>query len=259
MSVTHLVLLLIAGLLAGAINAVAGGGSLITFPALIGVGLGQVDANVTNSVAVSPGYVSSVYGTRTELRQLMESRGRRTILGLLPTAAVGSAAGCALLLGTPAKAFTVVVPFLVLAATAVLAFQTKLRKLVGHPRDMSPRRRVRALHLTAGFGAIYGGYFGAALGVMFVAAFGLVLDEPLVRVNALKNLISAMSGAVSVVAFAIFGHIDWVDVAIVAPATIVGGYTGGRIARHLPAPVLQGVIVTVGTVIGIILLIRALG
>ena len=137
--------LLAAGLAAGSVNAVAGGGSLITFPALLSTGLGQVAANVTNSVAVSPGYLASVYGSRSDLADLADSRGRRTLLALLPTAVAGTAAGCALLLATPSAAFEVIVPFLVLAAAIVLAFQARLRELVGHPRRdvaAAPRDRV---------------------------------------------------------------------------------------------------------------------
>jgi uncharacterized membrane protein YfcA len=140
----------------------------------------------------------------------------------------------------------------------VLAFQKRLSSVVGHPRDLSPRRRRVALHLTVGVGAIYGGYFGAALGVMLMAALGLVLDEPLARVNALKNAVSAVVGVGTVVAFAILGPVDWAAVAIVAPATLVGGYAGARLARRLPNRVLRAVIVTIGLAVGVVLLVRAL-
>ena len=112
-----------------------------------------------------------------------------------------------------------------LGAAVVLAFQQRLRGLVGHPRDMSARRRTIALHVTVGAGAIYGGYFGAALGVMLVAALGLVIDEPLARVNAIKNAVSAVVGLGTVLGFALLGPVDWAAVAIVAPATLVGGYS----------------------------------
>jgi uncharacterized membrane protein YfcA len=177
---------------------------------------------------------------------------------LLPTAIAGTAAGCALLLATPARVFEVIVPFLVLGATAVLAFQQRLRSVVGHPRGFAQGRRLLALHAVVALGAVYGGYFGAAMGVMMVAAFGLVLDESLAHITALKNAVSAVVGLGTVVAFAIFGPVQWAAVAVLAPATIVGGYLGARLARRLPAPVLRGVIVTIGTVVGVILLVRAL-
>jgi uncharacterized membrane protein YfcA len=250
--------LLLAGFAASAVNAVAGGGSLITFPTLLAIGLPPVAANVTNSLAVSPGYVASVYGSRTDLAALAARRGWRDLIALLPTVVVGTAIGCALLLATPARAFELIVPFLVLGAAAVLAFQSRLRALVGHPRDLSRRRQRLILHATVGLGAVYGGYFGAALGVMLVAALGLVLDETLANVTALKNAISAVVGVGTVVAFAIFGPVDWAAVAVLVPATIIGGYVGARLARRLPANVLRVLIVVVGTVVGIVLLIRAI-
>jgi hypothetical protein len=253
MDLSHAALLAGAGLAAGTMNAVAGGGSLITFPALLAVGLPPIPANVSNSVAVFPGYVASVAGSRKDLA----GQHRRTAK-LLPTAVLGAIAGCALLLATPARAFEVVVPFLVLGATAVLAFQDQLRKVVGHPAQLDPRRQFLALHTMVALGGVYGGYFGAALGVMFVAGLALVLDESLARVSAVKNVLSAVVGLVTVVVFALFGPVNWAAVAVVAPATMVGGYAGAKLVRRLPSGVLKAIIVTFGTVIGLLLLVRAL-
>lgn len=259
MTPSHILFLLVAGLAAGTMNAVAGGGSLITFPTLVAVGLGTKAANVTNSIAVFPGYVASVYGSRADLASLAKRRGKGFLLSLMPTAIAGSVAGCVLLLSTPTRAFDVVVPFLVLGATAVLAFQTRLRNVVGHPHLMSRRRQLAMLHGMVGLGAVYGGYFGAALGVMLVAALGLVLDESLACVSALKNVISAVVGGVTVIVFALFGPVDWVAVAVIIPATMLGGYGGARLVRRLPSAVLRAVIITLGTVVGVVLLVRALG
>jgi uncharacterized protein len=253
MDLQHILLLAAAGVAAGVVNAVAGGGSLLTFPTLIAIGLPSVDANVTNSVSVFPGYVSSVVGSRTDLA----GQGRR-VRTIVPTSVVGAVGGCALLLLTPARAFELVVPFLVLGAAATLAFQQRLRGLVGHPRALSPRRRTITLQTVVFVGAIYGGYFGAALGVMYVAALALILDESLNRINALKNVLSAAVGLVTVVVFAIFAPIHWGAAVILAPATVVGGYAGARLARRLPARVLRTIIVAFGTVIGLVLLYRAI-
>jgi len=255
MDVTDIVLLLAAGFAASVVNALAGGGSLITFPTLVAIGLPPVPANVTNSLGVSPGYVASVVGSRSDLADLAR---RRPLLPLLPTAIVGTAIGCALLLGTPERTFEIVVPFLVLGATMVLAFQQRLRGMVGHPRDLSVRRRTVTLHGVVLLASVYGGYFGAALGVMLVAALGLVLDESLRHVTALKNAISAVCGLTTVVAFALFGPVDWVAVAVLVPATMAGGYAGARLVTRLPATVLRVLIVAVGSVVGVVLLIRAL-
>ncbi len=245
-------LLVAAGIGAGGVNAIAGGGSLITFPSLIAIGLPPVAANVSNSVAVCPGYLSSVVGSRSEL-----GGQRPRVLAVLPTAVVGTIAGCALLLATPARAFELVVPFLVLAAAAVLALQDRLRRVVGHPRTMSRRGQALSLHAMVLVGSVYGGYFGAALGVMLVAALALVIDEVLARINALKNVLSAVVGLVTVAVFAFFGPVNWAAVLVLAPATIAGGYAGARLARRLPARVLRALIVGFGTVIGLVLLWRA--
>lgn len=258
MNLVDIALLSGAGLAAGTVNAIAGGGSLITFPALIATGLSPVAANVTNSVSVFPGYAASVYGSRSDLKDLARDSSRRTLLGLAPTSVVAAALGCALLLATPARAFDLVVPFLVLAAATTLAFQDRLRKLVGHPRDLSPGRRTLSLHAMVFVGSLYGGYFGAALGVMLVAALGLVLDQSMARVSALKNVVSALGGLVTVGAFAAFGPVDWADVLVVAPTAMVGGYAGARLARRLPSAVLKWLIVAFGTGVGLVLLYRAL-
>jgi len=253
MDLSHIPLLVAAGLAAGAVNAIAGGGSLITFPSLIAAGLPAVEANVTNSISVFPGYVASVAASRADLA----GQGAR-LRSIVPTCLVGAAAGCALLLLTPARAFELTVPFLVLAAAATLAFQERLRALVGHPRAMPPRRAAVTLQAVVFGGAVYGGYFGAALGVMYVAALALILDEPLKRINALKNVLSALVGLVTLVVFAIFAPVHWGAVLTLAPATVTGGYVGARLARRLPARVLRVLIVSYGTAVGLVLLYRAL-
>ncbi len=254
MNATSIVLLLAAGLAAGGVNAIAGGGSLITFPALLATGLTPVPANVTNSVSVCPGYLSSVVGSRQDL-----TGQRRRALELIPTTAVGTGVGCVLLLSTPASAFTKVVPFLVIGAALILAFQRRLRAIVGHPERMSPQRRRVSMHLMAGIGSVYGGYFGAALGVMLVAVLALVIPERMQRITALKNVLSAVVGVITVLVFGLFGPVHWVSVLILAPATIVGGYLGARLARRLPASVLRVAIVLFGLVIGGYLLVQAYG
>ncbi len=258
MSLFDVCALLVAGFAASAVNAVAGGGSLITFPTLLAIGLPPISANVTNALAVAPGYFASVYGSRTDLVAVADRRGRGELLRLLPTAVVGTAIGCTLLLATPARAFELIVPFLILGAAAALAFQQRLRSLVGHPHDMSARRQRLALHAVVGLGALYGGYFNAGLGVMLVALLALVLDETLAHVTALKNATSAVVGVGTVVVYSIFGPVNWAAVAVLIPATALGGYAGARLARRLPAATLRIAIVTVGVVVGVILLWRAL-
>ncbi len=252
MDLPEAALLLAAGLAAGTVNAVAGGGSLITFPALIAVGLPPVPAAVTNSISVCPGYLASVVGSRADLPD------RRSLIRLLPTAVLCAAAGSTLLLVTPARAFDLVVPFLVLGATAVLGFQGPLRRLIGHPPGQSRRGHGLRVQAAVALGSLYGGYFNAALGVILVAGLALVLDETLARISAIKNVLSATVGLTAVTIFAIFGPVNWVAVALLAPATIVGGHTGARLARRVPSAVLKTAIVAFGTAIGLLLLYRAL-
>jgi uncharacterized membrane protein YfcA len=243
--------LLATGVAAGTVNAVAGGGSLITFPGLIAIGLHPIAANVSNSVAVSPGYLASVAGSRRDLPD------RRALAKLIPTAVLGAAAGCAILLATPPETFELVVPFLVLAATAVLAFQDKVRHVVGQPTGRGGRGRNLRLQVTVALGSVYGGYFGAALGVMLVAGLSLVLDETLARVSAIKNLLSAVVGLTTVAVFAAFGPVNWAAAAVVAPATIVGGYVGAKLLGWLAPAVLKKVILVIGTAVSLFLIYRA--
>ncbi len=247
------VILLVAGLGAGLVNAIAGGGSLITFPSMLAIGMPPVAANVSNALSVAPGYASSVVASRADLAG---QRGR--VLRVAPTALLGALCGCALLLNTPRDVFDFVVPFLVIGAALTLAFQGRLRALVGHPREVSARRATVMLHTAVFLCALYGGYFNAALGVLLVAGLALVLDERLPRVNALKNLLSAVIGVVTILIYSAFGPVNWAAVGVIAPATIVGGFLGARVARRLPAPVLRAVIVTFGLTVGTYLLVRAL-
>jgi uncharacterized protein len=252
MDVGEIGLLLAAGLIAGVINAVAGGGSLVSFPALLAVGLPPVAANVTNSVAVTPGYLASVVGSRTEL-----AGQRAHIWHVLITAALGAVAGSFLLLASPARAFEVVVPFLVLGSTALLAFQEPLRRLVGHPRQLSPVRATMSLYVMVALAGLYGGYFRPALGVVLFALLALVIDDTMPRLNALKNIGQAVIGVVTVLIFAVFGPVHWVAVAVLVPTVIAGGYAGARVVPLLPKAVWQILIIVFGTVIGVVLLFQA--
>jgi uncharacterized membrane protein YfcA len=160
-----------------------------------------------------------------------------------------------LLLLTPATAFEKVVPFLVLGAGLLLAFQDRLKRRVGQAHEL--RHRELALHGMVGASAIYGGYFGAALGVILIALLGLVVEAPLIRINAMKYVITLVSGMTTVVIFALGGPVNWVAVAILAPATLVGGYVGAKVARRLPAKALRAAIVTFAISIAVVFFVRA--
>lgn len=240
-----LLFLLLAGLVAGVVNAVAGGGSLLLFPALLAVGLPRLPANVTNSVAQWPGYLGNVIGARAELRG---QRGR--ILSTAAVAAVGSAVGCVLLLTLPGAVFDTVVPVLVLLASAVLGLSPWIKRWIGAPEPGAPDRT--AVLLPAVFlAAVYGGYFGGALGVILISTLSLCAHDTLVRLNALKGLLALVIATVTVVVFAFAAPVDWSAVALLAPTTLVGGFLGARIARRLPEDVLRWSVVALGAAVGV--------
>ncbi|MCW2717615.1 MAG: hypothetical protein JWR81_1437 [Pseudonocardia sp.] len=241
--------LLLAGLVAGGVNAVAGGGSLLVFPALLAVGFPPLAANVTNSVAQWPGYVGMVAGNRTELR----GQRRRIVLTSI-VAVVGSAVGCVLLLTLPGAVFDAVVPILVLLASVLLGLSPWIKRWIGAPEAGSPDRT--AVLLPAVFlAAVYGGYFGGALGVILVATLSLCAHDTLVRLNALKGLLSLVIASVTVAVFAFGAPVNWLAVALLAPTTLVGGFLGARVARRLPEDVLRWSVVVLGIAVGIYLLV----
>jgi uncharacterized protein len=246
---SHALVLAGAGLVGGGVNAIAGGGSLIVFPAFVATGYGTLAANVTNSVAQWPGYVGVVAGLKEDLAG---QRGR--MLALTGVAALGSVAGCVLLLATPASAFDAVVPFLVLAASLLLAVQPQIRKRVQPPEDHDNLRVLLPAMFVAGG---YGGYFGGALGVILIGTLALTVHDSLRRINAAKSVLSLVISTVTVVIFAIFGPVNWAGVAVVAPAALVGGYGGARIARRMPDQVLRWCVVVFGVTVAAILYLRA--
>jgi hypothetical protein len=247
-TVGDVVLLSGAALVGGMVNSIAGGGSLLLFPALVATGLGTVAANVTNSVALWPGYVGTLFG----LGPLAKAQARRA-RELALAATIGAAAGCALLLSTPARAFNVVVPFLVIGASLLVAAQPVIARRIGTEHRSHPR----ALVLAVGVGAIYGGYFGGGLGVILLAVIGLTLAVPLRETNALKSIVSLIVATASLVAFAIFGPVHWTEVAIAAPTALIGGVLGGRIAASVNERALRVAIVLFGLGVGAWLAVRA--
>ncbi|SNR66762.1 sulfite exporter TauE/SafE family protein [Blastococcus mobilis] len=245
-------LLIAAGvaLIAGGINSIAGGGSLILFPTLVALGMGTVEANVTNSVAQWPGYLGGVAGFRNEY-----GGQRSRIIRLGVVAVLGGTAGSVLLLTTPSEAFDIVVPVLVLLASTLLAFQPLLTKRLKREEDDRPHRDPGWLYVVLFFATAYGGYFGGALGVILVGVLGVALHR-LKLANALKSVLSSVTASVSLVIFALFGPVHWVVVAVAAPASLVGGYLGARVATRIPTTPLRAFIVVFGVAVAIYLFLR---
>jgi uncharacterized protein len=238
MSLRDALLVLAGGLVAGIANTIAGGGSLLTFPLLVALGLPPLDANVTNTVGIAPAAVGGVLGYRREL-----AGQRQRLIRLLPYAVVGAVVGAVLLLTTPAGVFTRVVPALIVVACLVLLAQRPLARVV-HKR----RRGTRSSLLRAGLfvTAVYGGYFGAAVSVLVLALFAVTIDDSLQRLNALKVPFAGAMNLVSGLVFAIFGPVHWVYVLALAPATLVGGRIGASLARRVPDQPLRIAVVVLG-------------
>ena len=228
-------------------NAVAGGGSLISFPALLGVGYPSVTANVTNAVAVPPGYLGGSVGYMRELRGQ-----RRRLVELAATSVLGAVGGAALLLASSEALFEAIVPWLILFSCALLAAQPLISRAV-RPRPGGEERSLR-LHAGQFASSVYGGYFGAGLGIMLLAVLALAIDDELQRLNALKGLLSLLIGAVAAVSFALFGPVEWAAAGVMAAASLVGGHLGVGVARRLPERMLRAVVVAFGVAVAVALL-----
>lgn len=253
MTVLEAIGLACAAFAAGGINAVAGGGSLVSFPALLAAGYPAKAANVTNTVALWPGHVGGSLG----YRDLLVPQ-RRTVVALSTSSILGAIAGSAILLATPESAFEAIVPFLILFAVLLLTLQTRIAVFVAtrrQPGDASGRVPV-ALH-AAVFGlAVYGAYFGAGLGILTLAVLGIVLPDDLQRSNALKGVLSLLINAVAVIYFAAFGPVEWLPAIVMAAAALAGGYLGVHVARRLSSQVLRAAVVLFGLVVAGILFVR---
>jgi uncharacterized protein len=229
-----------AGMAAGTVNTIVGSGTLITFPVLLGFGYSPVTANVSNTVGLVPGSVSGAHGYRAELG----GQGRRAArLGI--ASALGGITGALLLLALPASAFKSIVPAFIAGGLVLVLIQPWLtRRLAG--RHGHPLAFPGALPVGLYAVGVYGGYFGAAQGILILALLGLASSEGLQRINALKNVLAGLTNLVAGVIFVFAAHISWPAAGLIAGGSVVGGQLGARIGRRLPQPVLRAVIVAVG-------------
>jgi uncharacterized membrane protein YfcA len=241
MSLGEIVAIACAGLAAGAINTLVGSGTLITFPVLLAFGYAPVTANVSNTIGLVLGNVSGAVGYR---RELAGQRARAVRLGA--TSLLGGITGAVLLLVLPASAFKAIVPVFIAMALVLTLLQPRLgRWLLKREIDLERRGTVLvalAVYLTG----VYGGYFGAAQGILLLAILGVALAQDLQRTNALKNVLVGLVNGVAAVYFAFAAHVDWGPAAIIAGASILGAQLGARYGRRLPPGALRAVIVVVG-------------
>lgn len=237
-------LLMAAAFVAGALNAVAGGGSFLTLPALVFTGVPPVAANATGTVALLPGYMAGAWG----FRQDMEPPPGLGMRGVIVLSLIGGSLGAALLLVTPDHLFRKVVPWLLLAATAMFAFGPQLRawasgKNADHAATSAAKAAAGMLIV-----AIYGGYFNGGLGILLLALFGLLGQTSLNAMNGMKNLVSALLTAIAVVIYAVGGIVEWKLALLMMVAATLGGYLGARTARRIAPHVLRWGIVVTGLV-----------
>jgi uncharacterized membrane protein YfcA len=238
-SAFEVVAIIAAGFAAGTINAVVGSGTLITFPTLLAFGYAPVTANVSNTIGLFPGSFSGVVGFRRELVG-QGPRSRR----LVPLQGAGGLVGGLLLLTLPASAFDAIVPALILLACVLVVIQPWLtRRLASRPRHPHGGPLLLGTVFLTG---MYGGYFGAAQGVLLIAVLAMLIDDTLTRLNALKNLLAGVANLVAAVLFALTAPVNWAVAALLAIGSIVGGQVGAVIGRHIPAAVLRAVIVVIG-------------
>jgi len=266
------VLLFLAAIGAGFVNALAGGGTLITFPTLIALGVPAVAANITNTVALCPGFFGATLAQKNDLRG---QRGRMALF--LPVAALGGILGGVLLLKTSEKLFQSLVPFLILLASGLLALQGPLRSWLARRAgrgtgildtnnilEFTTRAPTSTTHpvpqrwaaLPVGLAAVYGGYFGAGMSVIVLAVLGLVLDDTLTRLNALKQSIAFSVNIAAAILFIFSGQIVWTAALVMAVGALLGGSLGGRLAGRIKPSLLRWVVVTIGLLVGVIYLVR---
>jgi uncharacterized membrane protein YfcA len=250
MSVLEALLVLAVGFFAGTINTIVGSGSLVTFPTLLAIGYSPVVANVSNTVGIVFGTASGSVGYRREL-----GGQRRRVLLLGSGSLLGGIIGGVLLLTLPSSVFDDVVPVLILLAVALVILQPRLSRLVAERRTKVVEHGGFELWVGIFLTGIYGGYFGAAQGVILLALLGIFIADNLQRLNAVKNVLALIANGIAAVLFVLFADVAWEVVVLIAVGSIVGGQVGAHVGRRLPASILRGVIVVVGLVAAVKLLV----
>ncbi len=236
---------------AGFVNAVAGGGTLLTFPALLYSGLSSITANATSTVAIWPGSVTSSWAYR---RQLAENRGRVWMLSL--PSLLGGLTGAILLLNTPESVFRYIVPYLILLACALLLLNEPIGRWMSKRTDSHPKKHAAALWLSQFAIAIYGGYFGAGIGILMLAAMAIFLPEDLQAANGMKNFFAMLINGIAAAYFLVEGMAILNIALLMALAAIVGGFVGAKTAQRLSPRLLRGAVVVFGVIVAVHLMMK---
>ena len=240
MELGQMLVLFAAGIVAGGVNAIAGGGTFFTFPALLAAGLPPVAANASNAVAVWPGHAVATLSYRQEL-----ARNKGRLVGSGIVALLGGSAGALLLLRTGDATFTALIPALLIAATLIFACKRWLEVALSALRPGHAQRRVTLWGWEFAI-AVYGGYFGAGLGVLMLAGLALTGLRDLHQLNALKNLLSAIIASIAVVLFVVADAVSWPHATLALVGSVIGGWLGVRVAKRIPARWLERAIVAIG-------------
>jgi uncharacterized protein len=241
LSPIHAVVIFIAGLAAGTINTVVGSGTLITFPTLIGFGYQPLTANVSNNIGLVPGTVSGAWGYRSLL-----AGQRRRLIPLACASTFGGSLGAVLLLTLPANAFKDIVPFFIAIALILILTQKQLSRLMGHSKRHAGAAPGPGTIVGCFLSGVYGGYFGAAQGIMLLAILGLTVDDELQRLNALKVVLAGIVNLLAGIIFVFAAHVDWTVAGLIAAGSVIGGVLGARFGQRLSPRALRALIVAVG-------------
>lgn len=253
MSLLNEILIFLAAVAAGFINALAGGGTLITFPVLLAIGIPPVSANVTNTVALVPGTIGGMWAQRNDF----QSQSRR-LFQLLPVAIVGGIVGGLLILHTSENSFRSIVPYLILLATLLLAAQVQIKNWVA---SLTGRTHAEQQHpvfmlIMVFLASIYGGYFGAGLGVILMAVLGMVIDDSLIRLNFLKQALAFSVNLAAAFYFAFSGKVEWLAAFIMIFGSISGGWIGGKLAGKMKPGLLRWIVVAAGLVAAVLFFLK---
>lgn len=247
----EILIILAAGVAAGAINSIAGGGTLVSFPALLWLGRDPIMANATNTVAIWPGSLAGAYGFRQELSTV-----RRWLLLLIIPSLAGGALGGWLLLRTPTSTFERLVPFLILGATLLLAAQEMITRRLGvlaQAHENPTTGWVTFVFVFQFLVGLYGGYFGAGMGILMLAALGLIGLTDMHQMNGLKNVLAIAINGIAAIYFVFAQAVNWRDVLIMMIGTLIGGYAGARMARYFGRRFVRRFVVAIGIVMTVVL------
>lgn len=253
MSLFNEMLIFMAAVAAGFINAIAGGGTLVSFPVLLAVGISPVVANVTNTVALVPGTIGGMWSQRKDFKSQYER-----LLKLLPVAVIGGIVGGLLLLNTSESSFRSIIPYLILAATLLLAAQVKIKNWVvdrighAHSEQHNPMFMLSLVLLAA----IYGGYFGAGLGVILMAVLGYVTDDSMTRLNFLKQALAFAINLAAAIYFGFSGKVDWMIAFVMIFGSLAGGLIGGKLAGKIKPELLRWIVVSAGLIASLIFFLK---